>query len=273
MIRFSIAKINFLLLSIALSYTCVNAQVKPLQLSTNAPLFIVEGDHLLFPCLLKNNTTADITGTITFSITNKADNENIDGWFQNSVANQYFTANAKSTESAYFPIDIPFQFTEAINWKIKLQTSTFSDSVTGTMLIRKNTEAIDSIKSSEIVKTFYKKSAGNNQWIKLNEWDEITASDLIKLSVGYTLKLNYPKLLLKNISYAGLTDVSQNENSGYIKNSIELTAKESTIGTHTYSIILKPTQKGKFNCGLTELIDATTNKRIGKGNSVAININ
>ena len=272
MIRIKIVRLQFLFFLFAIISINAIAQAKnPVQLIIDAPAFLTEGDHLFFACRIKNNQQAELTGTINFSITNSKDSENIDGWFQNTVANQYFTVQANGIETAYFPIDVPYQFTEATHWKIKLQAGTFTDTASGSIAIRKNTEAIDSIKSAALVKTLYKKSANN--WIKLNEWDEITDTDLIRLTIQYTLNRNYKNLVVRNISYAGLTELVSAKKTGYTQNNIELSAIESTIGSHTISVILKPTQKGKLNSGLTELMEPTSNHRIAKGNSLSISIN
>jgi len=80
---------------------------KELMVQPNAPRFLREGDKMEFSTKVVNLTDKEMTGTAEFQLFDAVTGESVDGWFHNSIANQYFTVAAGQSEALKFPIDIP----------------------------------------------------------------------------------------------------------------------------------------------------------------------
>lgn len=100
---------------------------KELMVQPNAPRFLREGDKMEFSAKVVNLTDKEMTGTAEFQLFNATTGEPVDGWFHNSVANQYFTLAAGQSEALKFPIDIPYQFNKALVWRIVAKSGNYSD--------------------------------------------------------------------------------------------------------------------------------------------------
>ena len=100
---------------------------KDLMVQPNAPRFMREGDKMEFSSKIVNLTDKELTGTAQFQLFDAATNEPVDGYFKNMVANQYFTVAAGQSEVVKFPIEVPYQFNKALQWRIVAKAGAFSD--------------------------------------------------------------------------------------------------------------------------------------------------
>ncbi len=82
-----------------------------------SPPFVREGDKPFFQFLLTNSTKFDWTGTGHFTLNDSATKEAVDGWFFNSLGNQYFTIDPLKKDYIRFPLEIPFNFNKKAQWK------------------------------------------------------------------------------------------------------------------------------------------------------------
>ena len=96
------------------------------------PQFLREGDRPQLGFSVKNNAKQDYTGTASLFLVDEA-NQPIDGWFFNSVANQYFTIDPESLSTIYFPIEVPFAFKHKTNWKLQVLSGPDTVSLQGTI--------------------------------------------------------------------------------------------------------------------------------------------
>ncbi len=67
---------------------------KQLMVQANAPRFLREGDRIEFSTKIVNTTEKELSGQVELSLIDPSTNKPVDGWFQNSFPNQYFTAEA-----------------------------------------------------------------------------------------------------------------------------------------------------------------------------------
>ncbi|AHF14131.1 alpha-2-macroglobulin [Niabella soli DSM 19437] len=91
---------------------------KELMVQPNAPRFLREGDKMEFSSKVVNLSSKEITGIATLQLFDAATNEPIDGWFKNVIPQQYFTIAAGQSQQVQFPIEVPYQFSKAITWRI-----------------------------------------------------------------------------------------------------------------------------------------------------------
>jgi hypothetical protein len=111
---------------------------KELMVQPNAPRFLREGDKMEFSTKVVNLTDKEMTGTAEFQLFDATTGESVDGWFHNSVANQYFTVAAGQSEALKFPIDIPYQFNKALVWRIIAKSGSYSDGEENALPVLKN---------------------------------------------------------------------------------------------------------------------------------------
>ncbi|TXH20560.1 MAG: alpha-2-macroglobulin, partial [Chitinophagaceae bacterium] len=96
---------------------------KELMVQPNIPRFLREGDQLSIPAKVVNLSTNEIIGIAQLQLIDAETGEAIDGWFKNTIPQQYFTIKAGSSENIAFPIEVPFQFSKAITWRIIAKTT------------------------------------------------------------------------------------------------------------------------------------------------------
>jgi hypothetical protein len=77
-----------------------------------------QGDHFELTVNIVNTGDSEITGQVQLQLLDATTNESVDGWFQNVFPNQYFTVGARSNETVKFPLEVPYQFTSMLVWKI-----------------------------------------------------------------------------------------------------------------------------------------------------------
>jgi hypothetical protein len=100
---------------------------KELMVQPNAPRFLRQGDRIEFSTKIVNLSDKEFTGQAQLELIDAATNQSVDGWFQNIFPNQYFTVAAGQSEAVKFPIEIPFQFTSALVWRIVARAGNISD--------------------------------------------------------------------------------------------------------------------------------------------------
>ncbi|MEP7143296.1 MAG: alpha-2-macroglobulin family protein [Ferruginibacter sp.] len=96
---------------------------KPLMVQPNAPRFMREGDRMEFSAKIVNLSDSEITGTAQLELLDAATNKPIDGWFKNTLPNQYFTIAAGQSAAVKFPLEIPFNFNSAMTYRVTAKSS------------------------------------------------------------------------------------------------------------------------------------------------------
>ena len=91
---------------------------KELMVQPNAPRFLRQGDHLELTAKIVNLSGKEFTGQAQLELFDATTNVSVDGWFQNLYPNQYFTVAAGQSDVVKFPIEIPYQFNNALTWRI-----------------------------------------------------------------------------------------------------------------------------------------------------------
>jgi len=100
---------------------------KELMVQPNAPRFLREGDKIEFSTKIVNLTDKEMTGSASFRLFDASTNEPVDGWFRNMVPDQYFTVAAGQSEAVKFPIEVPYLFNKALQWRIIAKSGNYSD--------------------------------------------------------------------------------------------------------------------------------------------------
>lgn len=100
---------------------------KQLMVQPNPPRFLREGDKMELIAKVVNLTEKELTGQAMLQLMDAATNEPVDGILKNIIPRQYFTVAAGQSEAIRFPIEVPFQFTKALTWRIVAQADAFSD--------------------------------------------------------------------------------------------------------------------------------------------------
>jgi len=111
---------------------------KQLMLQPNIPRFIRQGDHLELPVKIVNLSDSELTGQAQLQLLDPVTNQPVDGWFSNRQPNQYFTAAAGQSTIVSFPIDVPFQYNQALNYRIIAKAGAFSDGEESTLPVLSN---------------------------------------------------------------------------------------------------------------------------------------
>lgn len=119
-------------LSMGKQFTQVITQ-KKLMVQPNMPRFLREGDQLELTTKIANLTDHEITGTVRLELIDASTNQLVDGWFQNVFPNQYFTAEAGTSTSIQFPIQIPFSYNKPLILKIIATSGNYFDGVENTL--------------------------------------------------------------------------------------------------------------------------------------------
>ncbi|MGZ3859483.1 MAG: alpha-2-macroglobulin family protein [Flavisolibacter sp.] len=100
---------------------------KPLMVQPNAPRFLRQGDHLEFSTKIVNLSDSEITGQVQLELLNATTGQSVDGWFINAFPNQYFTVGAGQSEVVSFPLQVPYQFSDALVWRVTARSGNLSD--------------------------------------------------------------------------------------------------------------------------------------------------
>lgn len=100
---------------------------KPVMVQPNAPRFLREGDRMELSAKLVNMTDKEVTGQAYLQLFDASTNQPVDGRFHNTIPNQYFTVGAGQSEAIRFPIEVPYHFPGALQWRIVATTAEYSD--------------------------------------------------------------------------------------------------------------------------------------------------
>lgn len=100
---------------------------KELMVQPNAPRFLRQGDRMEFSAKIVNLTDKEMTGQAELQLVDAATNQPVDGWFMNTFPNQYFTVAAGQSEVVKFPIQVPYQFTSSLVWRVVARSGKMSD--------------------------------------------------------------------------------------------------------------------------------------------------
>lgn len=111
---------------------------KELMVQPNPPRFLREGDKIEFSAKIVNLTDKELTGQAELQLFDAATNESVDGWFNNMFPNQYFTVAAGQSEAITFPLQVPFLFNKALEWRIVAKAGNVSDGEEAAMPVLTN---------------------------------------------------------------------------------------------------------------------------------------
>lgn len=100
---------------------------KELMLQPNPPRFLREGDQMEFSAKLVNLTDKEMTGEVRLELLDAATHQPLDSRFRIVVPRQYFTAAAQQSASVSFQLQVPFQFTQPITWRMVAVADKHSD--------------------------------------------------------------------------------------------------------------------------------------------------
>ncbi|MBO9595184.1 MAG: alpha-2-macroglobulin [Niabella sp.] len=96
---------------------------KELMVQPNVPRFLREGDKLELSSKIVNLSSKEVTGIATLQLFDAATNEPVDGWFKNAIPQQYFTVAAGQSQAVLFPLEVPYQFSKPVTWRIVAKVS------------------------------------------------------------------------------------------------------------------------------------------------------
>ena len=111
---------------------------KQLMVQANAPRFLREGDRIEFSSKIVNTTQEELSGQVELTLIDPFTDRPVDGWFQNSFPNQYFTAAAGQTVVVKFPIQVPISYTKPLQWKLIARSGNISDGETNYLPVLSN---------------------------------------------------------------------------------------------------------------------------------------
>lgn len=111
---------------------------KKLMVQANAPRFLREGDRIEFSTKIVNTTEKELSGQVELSLIDPYTDRSVDGWFQNSFPNQYFTAGAGQSVVVKFPIQVPVSYTKPLQWKVIARSGQISDGETNYLPVLSN---------------------------------------------------------------------------------------------------------------------------------------
>ncbi len=76
---------------------------------------------------ISNLTDKEITGQVELQLVNPETNTPVDGWFMNMFPNQYFTAAAGESVPVSFSIEIPFNYSKPVTYRMIARSDSLSD--------------------------------------------------------------------------------------------------------------------------------------------------
>ena len=140
---------------------------KKLMVQPNAPRFLREGDRVELSAKIANMSDREITGQATLELFDATNNTAVDGWFNNVLPAQYFTAEAGQSVAVNFPLQIPFSFNRPLTWRIVAKTGELSDGEENTLPVLTNrmlvTETLPLYLSKDTTQTFLFEKLLNNK--------------------------------------------------------------------------------------------------------------
>lgn len=100
---------------------------KELMVQPAPPRFLRQGDRMEFTVKIVNLSGKELTGQAELQLLDAATNRSVDGWFMNVFPNQYFTVAAGQSEVVKFPLEVPYQFTSSLVWRVVARSGNYSD--------------------------------------------------------------------------------------------------------------------------------------------------
>lgn len=100
---------------------------KELMVQPFAPRFLREGDRFEFTAKITNLTDKEITGNSQLQFLNASTMQPVDAWFQNLTPFQYFTVAAGQSTVVSFQSEVPYNFNEAVTYRIVAKANDKSD--------------------------------------------------------------------------------------------------------------------------------------------------
>jgi len=83
------------------------------------PDFLREGDKSFITATIANKTNQPITGQVHLSLMNPANNNPVDGWFQNVFPSQYYSLEAGANVRIQFPIQAAFGYIQSLQYQLE----------------------------------------------------------------------------------------------------------------------------------------------------------
>src|SRR5215203_5743853 len=120
---------------VACSFIISHAQVvkkdtSQLTVHLNMPRFLREGDRLELAATIRNTSGKEQTGQVQLQLFDAVSNTSVDGWFHNIFPVQYFTIAPGKIEVIPFPVEVPYLFKKAMQWRVTAQAETLLASET-----------------------------------------------------------------------------------------------------------------------------------------------
>lgn len=111
---------------------------KKLMVVPNATRFLREGDRMELPVKISNLTDSEMTGQVSLQLTDPTTGVTADGQFTNRQPNQYFTVGAGQSTVVNFPLDIPYQYSKPLTYRVVAQALNYSDGEEATLPVVSN---------------------------------------------------------------------------------------------------------------------------------------
>ncbi len=131
---------------------------KELMVQPNAPRFLREGDRMELSTKIVNLTEKEFTGQAELQLFDATTNQPVDGWFKNTMPNQYFTVAAGQSDVVRFPVEVPFQYNRPLVYRFVARAGNYSDGEENAMPVLTNrmlvTETMPLPMKGEGTKTF-----------------------------------------------------------------------------------------------------------------------
>lgn len=144
-------------LSLGLSEQSIITQ-KDLMVQPFAPRFLREGDRFEFTAKISNMTDKEMTGISSLELLNTSTMQPVDGWFQNTFPVQHFTVGPKQSTVVKFRTEVPYNFNEALTYRISAKAGNQTDGEEATLPVLTNrmlvTESLPLNMSGDGTKTF-----------------------------------------------------------------------------------------------------------------------
>jgi hypothetical protein len=100
---------------------------KDLMVQPNAPRFVREGDKIVFSAKIVNMTDKEISGQSQLQLLNASTMQLVDALFKNTFPMQPFTIAAGQSVAVKFSIDIPYNYNNALVYRIVAKADNASD--------------------------------------------------------------------------------------------------------------------------------------------------
>ncbi len=173
---------------------------KTLMVQPNTPRFLREGDNLELATKIVNLSDKELTGQATLELIDATTGTSVDGWFNNSMSVQFFTAAAGQSTVVKFPMVVPFSFNKPLTWRIIAKAGAYGDGEENTLPVLTNrmlvTETLPLyLKPNETSKSFTFDKLINNKSESLTNESltvEYTANPIWNVIQSLPYLMEYP---------------------------------------------------------------------------------